>query len=55
MMKDIFLKLIQYPEKLHKLHDDLPFLLERMNNEKVEKLVTNLALNHGLVLKKFIE
>ena len=57
----------QYPEKLHELHNDLPFLPERMKIEKVEKLVTNLqdkaeqvihvrnlgqALNHGLVLKK---
>ena len=57
----------QYPEKLHELHNDLPFLYERMKTEKVEKLVTNLqdkteyvipkrslkqALNHGLVLKK---
>ena len=60
MIKDIFLKLI-FPEKLHKLHNDLPFL---MKNEKVENLVTNLhdktryvihirnlkqALNHGLI------
>ena len=58
---------IQYLEKLHKLHDDLPFLPERMKIEKVEKLVANLndqaehviqirnlkqALNHGVVLKK---
>ena len=58
---------VQYPEKLHELHNDLPFLPERMNTKKVEKLVANLldktnfvihirnlkqALNHGLVLKK---
>ena len=58
---------VQYLEKLHELHNDLPFLPERMKIEKVEKLVTNLhdkteyvihirnlkqALNHGLVLKK---
>ena len=58
---------VQYPEKLHELHNDLPFLLERMKIEKVEKLVTNLRdkteyiihirnlnqeLNHGLLLKK---
>ena len=57
---------VQYPEKLHELHNDLPFLPERMKIEKVEKLVTNLhgkteyvihirslkqALNHGLILK----
>ena len=58
---------VQYLEKLHELHNDLPFLPERMKIEKVEKLVANLhdkteyvihirnlkqALNHGLVLKK---
>ena len=32
----------QYPEKLHELHNDLPFLSERMELRKVEKLVTNL-------------
>ena len=57
---------IHYLENLHNLHNDLPFLSERMNIEKVEKLVTTLhdkveyvihirnlkqALNHGLVLK----
>ena len=58
---------VQYLEKLHELHNDLPFLPERMKIEKVEKLVANLhnkteyviqirnlkqALQHGLVLKK---
>ena len=58
---------VQHPEKLHNLHSDLPFLPERMEIEKVEKLVTNLynkteyiihirnfkqASNHGLILKK---
>ena len=58
---------VQYLEKVHELHNDLPFLPERMKFEKVGKLVTNLhdkteyvihirslkqALNHGLVLKK---
>ena len=58
---------VQYLEKLHELHNDLPFLPERMKIEKVEKLVANLhdkteyvihtrnskqALNHGLALKK---
>ena len=33
---------VQYPEKLHELHNDLPFLPERMKIERVEKLVTNL-------------
>ena len=58
---------VQYPEKLHELHNDLPFLPERIKIEKVEKLVANLhdkteyiihirnlkqALIHGLVLEK---
>ena len=60
---------IQYPEKLQELHDDLPFLPERMKIEKVEKLLTNLhdkiectihirnlkqVSNHGLILKLII-
>ena len=57
---------VQYPEKLHELHNDLPFLSEKIKIEKVEKLVANLHdkieyvvqirnlkwINHGLVLKK---
>ena len=30
---------VQYPENLLNLHNDLPFLPERMNIENVEKLV----------------
>ena len=38
-----FLKVhVQYPEKLHDLYNDLPFLPERMKIEKVKKLVANL-------------
>ena len=33
---------LQYPEKLHKLHNDLPFLLERTKIEIVKKLKANL-------------
>ena len=33
---------VEYPEKLLKLHNGLPFLPERMKIEKFEKLVTNL-------------
>ena len=41
--KGYFLEVdVQYPEKLHELHNDLPFLPERMKIEKVEKFVTNL-------------
>ena len=61
---------VQYSKILPELHNDLSFFPERMNIEKVEKLVTNLhdkngyvihirnlkqALIYGLVLKKFIE
>ena len=58
---------VKYPERLHELHSDLPFLSERMEVNKCKKLVCNLfnkkkyvvhinalqqALNHGLKLKK---
>ena len=33
---------VHYPGSLHNLHDDLPFLPERMEMEKVEKLIANL-------------
>ena len=33
---------VQYPEKVHDLHNDLPFLSERMNIENIEKIVANL-------------
>ena len=67
--KDIFLKLMFNIQKIYKtnVQNNVPFLPERMNIEKVEKLVANLydkieyviyiknlnqALNHGLDLKK---
>ena len=38
-----FLKVdVQYLEKLHELHNDLPFLPDRIKIEKVEKLAANL-------------
>ena len=58
---------VQYPQKLHELHNDLPFLPERKKIKKEEKLVTNLydkneyvihiinlkqPLSHGLYLRK---
>ena len=58
---------VQYLEKLHEVHNDLPFLPKRMKIEKVEKLVANLhdkteyvihirnlkqVLTHRLILKK---
>ena len=33
---------VQYSKKLRQLQNELPFLLEKMNIEKFEKLVTNL-------------
>ena len=33
---------VQYPEKLHQLHNDLLFLPERTKLKKIIKLVTNL-------------
>ena len=62
-----FLEVIQYWEKLHELHNDLPFSPEKKKIEKVRRLITNLydkneyvisirnvnqELNHGLTLKK---
>ena len=58
---------VEYPEELHKMHNDLPFMPEKMKINKVEKLVPTLchkrkyvvhiraldqALKHGLMLKK---
>ena len=58
---------VKYPEKLHSVHSDLPFLPERMKINKCGKLLCNIrnkenyiinivslkqALNHGLILKR---
>ena len=58
---------VQYTEKSHEHHNDLPFLSEKMKIEKFEKLSQNLhdkteyviqmrnfkrALNHRLVLRR---
>ena len=58
---------VKCPKNLHGLHEDLPFLPERMKIGKCKKLVCNLcdkknyvvhirslkqALNDGLILKK---
>ena len=61
---------VDYPKHLHKLQSDLPFLPERIKINKVDKLICNVqnkrnyvahiialkqALDHGLILKKYIE
>ena len=33
---------VRYPKRLHELHNDLPFLFERMKIDKCNKLVCNL-------------
>ena len=58
---------VKYPKELHDLHNDLPFMCEKMKINKVGKLVPNLcdkkkyvihiraldqALKHGLILEK---
>ena len=58
---------VKYPKELHDLHNDLPFVCEKMVSNRVEKLVPNLhdtencvihiralnqALKHGLILEK---
>ena len=58
---------VSYPKELHNPHNDLPFMCERMEINRVEKLVPNLrdnkncvihikaldqALTHGLVLDR---
>ena len=43
---------VQYVQKLHELHNDLPFLPERMKVEKFEKLCLTNLHDHELVLKK---
>ena len=42
-MKEVFFEDdVQYPRKLNNLHNNLPFLPERMKIEKVKKLAANL-------------
>ena len=41
--EEYFLEIeVQYLKKLHEIHNDLPFLSERMKVKEVEKLVANL-------------
>ena len=36
---------VQYPEKLREIHNELPFLPEKLKIEKVENIVANLHNN----------
>ena len=53
--KGYFLEVdVQYTKKLHELHNDLPFLPERMKFEKFEKLVANLHIKLNMLHTKEI-
>ena len=41
---------VQYPQKLHELHNDFPFLPKKMIIEKFEKFVNNLRDKSGYVI-----
>ena len=41
---------VKYPEGLHDLHNDLPFMCEKMVINKVEKVVPNLYDNNNYVI-----
>ena len=58
---------VKYPRELHNLHNDIPFMCDKMNINGVEKLIPNLydkkkyiihiralkqAIDHGLILEK---
>ena len=41
--EEYFLEIdVQYPQNLYNLHNDLPFLPEKMKNWKVQKFLANL-------------
>ena len=51
---------VKYPKDFHDLHSDLQFLTEKNKINKCDKHVVHIrflkqALNHGLILKKYIE
>ena len=43
---------VQYTKELHKLHNGLPFLLERLKIEKNKELVANLHDKNKYVIHK---
>ena len=42
---------VQYLEKLHELHSHLPFLLERMKIEQIEKIAANLYDKNAYIIQ----
>ena len=53
-MKKVIKKVdFQYLEKLYELHNDLPYLPERMKYEKVGKLMANLHNKTEYPIQKF--
>ena len=40
---------VQYLEILHELYNDLPFLRERMKNEKFERLASNYMIKMNML------
>ena len=51
---------VQYPKKLHELHNNLPFLPEKRKLKKIEKLVTNIYdkkmnIRNLFIFLKFIQ
>ena len=41
---------VKYPEKLHDLHQDVPFLPERTKLQKAEKFVGNLCVKKNMLI-----
>ena len=51
VIKEILETDVKYPKILHGLHEDLPFLLERMKIGKCKKLVCNLYDKKSMLFK----
>ena len=47
---EYFIMIFNIPPKTHVLHNNLPFLPERMKIEKVEKFVTNIYYKTNYVI-----
>ena len=61
---------VKYPEELHDIHNDIPFMCAKMKVNGVEKLISNLynkrkyivhiralkqAMDHGLILERYMD